>query len=121
MQNRTTGLSIAAVISALAGALAIGFMAAQFTGIEDNNVLGVCLMYLVVAVLFFALAGGFKENGQWGVAMMEFMGFVIIAVVVFGAILKVFAIWEAAVFIVMAAVVIAGVLLSGKSENYFGA
>ena len=120
MQTRTTGLTIVAVISALAGALTIGLMAAQFTGIDSSNVLGVCCMYLVVAVLFFALAGGFKENGQWNIYMMEFMGFVIIAIVVFGAIVGIFHILAAVVLCLMAILVIAGILLSLRSENWFG-
>ena len=121
MQNRTTGLSVAAVIAALAGAITIGLMAVQFNGIDSTNVLGICCMYLVVAVLFFALAGGFKENGQWNIAMMEFMGFVIIAILVFGAILGIFNVWGAIALIAMAAIVIALVLTSLRSENWFGA
>ena len=90
MQNRNQSLTVAAIISALAGAITIGFMAAQFTGIDSTNVLGTCCMYLVVAVLFFALAGGFKENGQWNVSMMQLMCFVIIAIIAFGAIVEIF-------------------------------
>lgn len=120
MQNRTKGLNVAAVISALAGAVTIGIMAGKINGIEETSTLGYCCMYLVVAVLFFALAGGFKENGQWNTDMMVLMGFVVIAVVLFAAIIKVFTILTAVVLIVMAILVICGVLLSLRSENWFG-
>lgn len=121
MQTRTKSLTLAAVISALAGAITIGLMAAQFTGIEDNNVLGVCCVYLVVAVLFFALAGGFKENGQWGISMMEFMCFVIIAVILFAAIVEIFNVFAAIALIAMAVIVLIAILVSLRSENWFGA
>ena len=121
MQTRTKSLTLAAVISALAGAITIGLMAAQFTGIKDNNVLGVCCLYLVVAVLFFALAGGFKENGQWGISMMEFMCFVIIAVVLFAAIVEIFNVYAAIALIAMAVVVLIAIIVSLRSENWFGA
>ena len=121
MQTRTKSLTLAAVISALAGAITIGLMAAQFTGIEDSNVLGVCCVYLVVAVLFFALAGGFKENGQWGISMMEFMCFIIIAIVLFAAITEIFNVFAAIALIAMAVIVLAIVATSLKSEDYFGA
>ena len=121
MQTRTKSLTLGEVIAALAGAITIGLMAAQFTGIDDSNVLGVCCVYLVVAVLFFALAGGFKENGQWSISMMEFMCFVIIAIVLFAAITEVFNVFAAIALIAMAVVVLITILTSLKSENWFGA
>jgi hypothetical protein len=121
MQNRNQSLTVAAIISSLAGAITIGFMAAQFTGIDSTNVLGTCCMHLVVAVLFFALAGGFKENGQWSISMMEFMCFVVIAIVLFAAITEIFNVFAAIALIAMAAVVLISVLVSLKSETYFGA
>ena len=121
MQSITKSLTLAAVISALAGAITIGLMAAQFTGIDDSNVLGICCVYLVVAVLFFALAGGFKENGQWSISMMEFVCFIIIAIVLFAAITEIFNVIAAIVLIAMAVFVLAIILASLQSENYFGA
>ncbi|MBR5998885.1 MAG: hypothetical protein IK043_00360 [Candidatus Methanomethylophilaceae archaeon] len=121
MQSRTQSLTVAAIVAALAGAITIGFMAAEFTGIDSSNTLGTCCMYLIVAVLFFALAGGFKDNGQWNVSMMEFMCFVIIAIVVFAAILEIFSIAMAVILIAMAVFVLICVLLSLRSENWFGA
>ena len=121
MQERTQGLTVAAIVAALAGAITIGFMAAEFTGIDSKNVLGTCCMYLIVAVLFFALAGGFKQNGQWNVSMMELMCFVIIAIVVFAAILEIFTLAMALILIVMALFVLVCVLVSLRSENWFGA
>ncbi len=121
MQTRANSLTFGAVIAALAGAITIGLMAAQFTGIDDSNVLGVCCVYLVVAVLFFALAGGFKENGQWSISMMEFMCFVVIAIVLFAAITEIFNVFAAIALIAMAVVVLISVLVSLKSETWFGA
>jgi len=121
MQNRNQSLTVAAIISALAGAITIGFMAAQFTGIDSTNVLGTCCMYLVVAVLFFALAGGFKENGQWNVSMMQLMCFIIIAIVAFGAIVEIFSIAFTIVAVIAAVLVLVNVLLCLRSENWFGA
>lgn len=121
MQNRTQSLTVAAIVAALAGAITIGFMAAEFTGIDSSNVLGTCVMYLVVAVLFFALAGGFKENGQWNVSMMQLMCFVIIAIIAFGAIVKIFPIAMVIVTIAMAILVLVNVLMCLRSENWFGA
>ncbi len=121
MQNRTQSLTMGGIVAAIAGAVSIGFMAAQFTGIDSSNVLGTCCMYLIVAVLFFALAGGFKENGQWNVSMMEFMCFVIIAIVVFSAIVEIFTLVMALVEIALAILVLCCILLSLRSENWFGA
>lgn len=121
MQNRTQTLTVAAIISALAGAVTIGFMAANFTGIDSTNVLGTSIMYLVVAVLFFALAGGFKENGQWNVSMMELMCFVILAIIAFAAIVEIFSIAMTIVLVAMDVLVLCSILLSLRSENWFGA
>ena len=121
MQNRTQSLTVAAIVSALAGAVTIGFMAANVVGVEDTNFLGTCCMYLVVAVLFFALAGGFKENGQWKVEMMELMCFVVIAIIAFATIIEIFTIPVAMILIAMAVFVLVSVLLSLRSENWFGA
>ena len=112
---------MAGVIAALAGAITIGFMAANFKGIDSTNVLGVSCLYLIVAVLFFALAGGFKENGQWSISMMEFMCFVVIAIILFAAITEIFNVFAAIALIAMAVVVLISVLVSLKSETWFGA
>lgn len=120
MQSRTKGLSFSAVISALAGAITIGIMAGKIDGVTEASTLGYCCMYLVVAVLFFALAGGFKENGQWNTDMMEIIGFVIIGLVLFAAIIKVFSVLTAVILIALAVLVICGIALSLKSENWFG-
>ncbi len=117
----TKSLNTAAIVAALGGVVAIGSMAAQFTGVDSTNVLGVCCMHLIVAVLFFALAGGFKEDGQWNVSMMEFMCFVIIAIAAFAAITEIIGYISAAAMIVMAVFVLVCILLSLRSENYFGA
>ena len=121
MQTRANSLTFGAVIAALAGAITIGLMAAQFTGIDDSDVLGVCCVYLVVAVLFFALAGGFKENGQWNVSMMQLMCFVIIAIIAFGAIVQIYSIAFTVVAVIAAVLVLVNVLLCLRSENWFGA
>ena len=121
MQNRTSILTMAGVIAALAGAITIGFMAANFKGIDSTNVLGVSCLYLIVAVLFFALAGGFKENGQWNAAMMEFMCFVILAIVAFAAIVGFFPIIMTVVVVILNILVLSCVLLSLRSEDWFGA
>ncbi len=121
MQNRTKSLNTAAIVSALAGVATIAFMAPSFDGIDNSNVLGTCCMYMVVAVLFFALAGGFKENGQWNVSMMEFMCFVIMAIAAFAAITEIIGYIAAAAMIVMAVFVLVCILLSLRSENWFGA
>lgn len=121
MQNRTSGLTLCAVLAAIAGAITIGLMAGQINGIEENSTLGFCCVYLVVAVLFFALAGGFKQNGQWSTQMISFMCLVIIAVVLFAAITQIFTILSAVILIILAVIVELGVLLSLRSENWFGA
>lgn len=121
MQYRTSGLTLCAVLAAIAGAASIGFMAGQINGIDEKSTLGFCCTYLVVAVLFFALAGGFKENGQWSAQMMSFMCFVIIAIVLFAAITEIFTILSAVILIVLAVIVELGILLSLRSENWFGA
>ena len=121
MQTRTKELTTAAIVAAIAGAVTIGFMASQFTGIDSANVLGTCCMYLIIAVLFFALAGGFKQNGQWNVSMMEFMCFVIVAIAVFAAIVKIIPLLIAGILIAMAIFVLVAILSSLKSETYFGA
>ena len=112
---------MAGVIAALAGAITIGFMAANFKGIDSTNVLGVSCLYLIVAVLFFAFAGGFKENGQWNAAMMEFMCFVILAIVAFAAIVGFFPIIMTVVVVILNILVLSCVLLSLRSEDWFGA
>ena len=120
MQTRPTSLNVGALVAALGGVVAIIAMAMTVT-IEGNmDAIGQVGYYLLVAIVFFAVAGGFKQNGQWPIELMILMSFVLIGLVIVGAILDVIGIWVMIALLVMAILVLVTVLGCLSSSVWFG-
>lgn len=120
MQTRPTSLNVGALVAALGGVVAIIAMAMTVT-IEGNmDAIGQVGYYLLVAIVFFAVAGGFKQNGQWPTELMILMSFVLIGLVIVGAILDVIGIWVMIALLVMAILVLVTVLGCLSSSVWFG-
>ena len=120
MQTRPTSLNVGALVAALGGVVAIIAMAMTVT-IEGNmDAIGQVGYYLLVAIVFFAVAGGFKQNGQWPIELMILMSFVLIGLVIVGAILDVIGIWVMIALLIMAILVLVTVLGCLSSSVWFG-
>ena len=119
MQPRSKTLSAGALVAALGGAATIGAMA-MMVDLTKPDMIGQVCYYLLTAVMFFAVAGGFKSNGQWPVELMIVMNFVVIGLLIVGAILSVFNIWVMVGLLVMAVFVLATVLTCLSSSVWFG-
>ncbi|MGN1045193.1 MAG: hypothetical protein ACI4Q9_04475 [Candidatus Methanomethylophilaceae archaeon] len=119
MQTRSKTLSAGALVAALGGAATIGAMA-MMVDLTKADMIGQVCYYLLTAVMFFAVAGGFKSNGQWPVELMIVMNFVVIGLLIVGAILSVFDIWVMIGLLVMAVFVLSTVLTCLSSSVWFG-
>jgi hypothetical protein len=72
----TAGLALGII----GGFISIVFLALFFEGNTDNTL--VMGGYLLTAVLFFALAGAFTQNGQWSWNVLLFITFLTAAIIV---------------------------------------
>ena len=119
MQTRPTSLSVGALAAALGGAVSIGAMA-MTVDLGTMDAIGQVCYYLLTAIVFFAVAGGYKQNGQWPTELMILMSFVLIGLVIVGAILDVIGIWVMIALLVMAILVLIMVLGCLSSSVWFG-
>lgn len=119
MQTRPTSLSIGALAAALGGAGTIGAMA-MTVNLGSMDAVGQVCYYLLTAIVFFAVAGGFKQNGQWPVELMILMNFVVIGLLVVGAIIGVIGIWIMLGLLVLELISLITVLGCLSSSVWFG-
>lgn len=119
MQTRPTSLSVGALAAALGGAVSIGAMA-MTVDIGTMDAIGQVCYYLLTAIVFFAVAGGYKQNGQWPVELMILMNFVIIGLLVVGAIIDVIGIWIMVGLLVLELISLITVLGCLSSSVWFG-
>lgn len=119
MQTRPTSLSIGALAAALGGAGTIGAMA-MTVNLGSMDAVGQVCYYLLTAIVFFAVAGGFKQNGQWPVELMILMNFVVIGLLVVGAIIGVIGIWVMLGLLVLELISLITVLGCLSSSVWFG-
>ena len=120
MQTRSSSLDVGAFFATLGGIVAIATMA--MTGTIDGNMdaLGKIVYLLLIAVVFFAVAGGFRQNGQWTIEFMVIMSFALIALAIVGAILEVFGVFVMLAFVIDAVVAMVTVLGCLSSSVWFG-
>ena len=119
MQTRPTSLSVGALAAALGGAVSIGAMA-MTVDLGPMDAIGQVCYYLLTAIVFFAVAGGYKQNGQWPVELMILMNFVIIGLLVVGAIIDVIGIWIMVGLLVLELISLITVLGCLSSSVWFG-
>ena len=119
MQTRPTSLSVGALAAALGGAASIGAMA-MTVDLGTMDAIGQVCYYLLTAIVFFAVAGGYKQNGQWPVELMILMNFVIIGLFVVGAIIDVIGIWIMVGLLVLELISLITVLGCLSSSVWFG-
>ena len=119
MQTRPTSLSVGALAAALGGAVSIGALA-MTVDIGTMDAIGQVCYYLLTAIVFFAVAGGYKQNGQWPVELMILMNFVIIGLLVVGAIIDVIGIWIMVGLLVLELISLITVLGCLSSSVWFG-
>ncbi|MBR7124548.1 MAG: hypothetical protein IKC93_06785 [Candidatus Methanomethylophilaceae archaeon] len=119
MQTRPTSLSVGALAAALGGAVSIGAMA-MTVDLGTMDAIGQVCYYLLTAIVFFAVAGGYKQNGQWPVELMILMNFVIIGLLVVGAIIDVIGIWIMVGLLVLELISLITVLGCLSSSVWFG-
>ncbi|MBO5653945.1 MAG: hypothetical protein J6R72_00425 [Candidatus Methanomethylophilaceae archaeon] len=119
MQTRPTSLSVGALAAALGGAASIGAMA-MTVDLGTMDAIGQVCYYLLTAIVFFAVAGGYKQNGQWPVELMILMNFVIIGLLVVGAIIDVIGIWIMVGLLVLELISLITVLGCLSSSVWFG-
>ena len=115
MKARSTALSVGSVIAALGGVAALMMMASVFD-VEADNIFATVCVYLLSIVLFFAIAGGFKVNGQWSYNMFIVMEFVLAAVIIAATITDFFSTAYGVILLVMAVASLVCVLVSGKGK-----
>jgi len=99
----------------LGGVFGIICMAVFFRG--EESAIAVMGVYLLISVMFFALAGGFAKDGQWSWDMMLLMTFLTIGATVCSAIIGLSDIYAAAALIVLGALIVV-VLISPASKTW---
>jgi hypothetical protein len=120
MQKRSSSLDVGAFFATLGGVVAIIGMAINVKIDGNFDALGQAAYYLLVAVVFFAVAGGFRQNGQWPMELMIIMSFAIMALAIIGVILEVFGPWFMVAFVFDALVSMMTVLGCLSSSIWFG-
>ena len=119
METKPTSLKVGAFSAALGGVAMIIAMAMTIDLSTDDAIGKVCY-FLLTAIVFFAVAGGFKKNGQWPVELMIIMAFVAIALVIVGAIFNVYSVWNMIAPLVLAILALVTVLGCLSSSVWFG-
>ncbi|MDR3283369.1 MAG: hypothetical protein LBS92_07190 [Candidatus Methanoplasma sp.] len=101
------------VLGLLGGILSFAFMAFLFeAGTDAVSEVG---SYMLLAVLFFAIAGAFTANSQWSWDMLLFMSFLTATISVVFLVVEAVDLYAGVIALVMVASIIA-VLLSPSSR-----
>ena len=118
MNSRSTTLSIGALFAALGGAAALVMMFADFN-VDAENLFAGLSFYLLVAALFFAVAGSFSKNSQWSYGLVIAMNLVIAAIIIAGIVIS-FISWQyGLVLLVLLIVELAVILLAKDAKVWF--
>lgn len=106
MNTVPNSITIGRAFGFIGGIISIAFMAWAFEPSESTiEVVG---MYLLFAVLFFALAGACRANGPWNWKMLTLMLFLIIGLSAVTMLGEYIGTVEGSVFIVIAVLVLIG-------------
>ena len=81
----------------------------------DNSAVVTMSVYMLAAVLFFALAGAFSMNSQWSWKVLMFMNFVTLGIIIGGAIADYYNMWWAVVEAVIGILIVI-VSVSGETK-----
>ena len=118
MKTRAQSLTIASVVCAIGGVLALVAMAYGFDYTTVDAIGRLCC-YLVIAILFFAIAGGFTETGQWKYTHMLDMNLGIRLLIIFSALFGIINIWVGVLFIVLIEFAVFSIVLTTSSKVWF--
>ena len=83
----------------------------------DNSAVVTMSVYMLAAVLFFALAGAFSMNSQWSWKVLMFMNFVTLGIIIGGAIADYYNMWWAVVEAVIGILIVI-VSVSGETKMW---
>jgi len=97
-------VKIGSALGFIGGIISIICMAIFFKA--DDNALVSMGTYLLIAVMFFALAGGFARNGTWSWNMLLFMTFLTIAVVCCSVIFNATDLYASIILVVVGALIV---------------
>lgn len=117
--TRPVSLSLGAYLMASGGAIVIAVMAAQLD-FSEGGLLGYAAYYLLTAVCFLAVAGGFRKGGQWPIEVIIVMMFACIGLSTVGWILSIYPIQLTIAMIVQTLVALATVLGCASAPVWFG-
>lgn len=102
--------NVGCAIGLIAGAFCFGIIALEFQATEDGLItMG---LYVLIACLFFALAGAFSKNGQWNSDMLTLMIFLTMGIIAAFAISSYVDMYFAVVLELMAAILLFDGILS---------
>ncbi|MDR0523811.1 MAG: hypothetical protein LBG62_05270 [Candidatus Methanoplasma sp.] len=93
-----------AALGAVGGVISMVLLALYFEADADYAApMGACLL---LASLFFAIAGGFTANGQWSWNMLTFMTFLAMGAVIALAIAEIIDLYSGAILAAIAALIV---------------
>jgi len=104
MENIPGIVKVGGALGFIGGIISIICMAIFFNA--DDNTLSSMGAYMLIAVMFFALAGGFARNGKWSWNMLVFMTFLTIAVVCCSVIFDATDLYASIILVVVGALII---------------
>jgi len=99
-------VKIGGALGFIGGVISIICMAIFFKA--DDNALVSMSAYMLIAVMFFALGGGFAKNGNWSWNMLVFMTFLTIAVVCCSVIFNATDLYASIIMVVVGVLIIIG-------------
>lgn len=77
-----------------------------FLKVEENAVVTMGV-YMLAAVLFFAIAGAFGKNSQWSWKVLMFMDFVTLGIIIGGTVAGYFDVWWAVIETAIGIIIVA--------------
>jgi len=107
------GIKTALGLSLIGGAFSVACLG-LFNNFEENLLI-IAPMYMLTAVLFFALAGAFTKNSQWGWRVALFISFLNLGIIAGCTAAEYFELWAGIVLMVFAiCIIILEILPSSK-------
>jgi lysylphosphatidylglycerol synthetase-like protein (DUF2156 family) len=102
-------VKIGGALGFIGGVISIICMAMFFD--IDESALTVMGAYLLIAVMFFALAGGFAKTGQWSWSVLMLMTFLTVGVVGAAVIFDAVDLYAGIILVIVAALIVASLAL----------
>jgi len=93
----------------LGGVISIFCLAIFFTA--DNSALSAMGVYMLAAIMFFALAGGLARNGQWSWSVLLLMTFLTISCVGCSVIFSAMDLYAGIILVVIGALIVMSLAL----------